>query len=57
MRDEHARQPTLRVHPEVARALRSTERDIFDEVEDYLGAVDLTSDQHLHQEQFDFAFV
>jgi ribonuclease G len=57
MRDEHARQTTLRVHPEVARALRSTERDIFDEVEDYLGAVDLTSDQHLHQEQFDFAFV
>jgi ribonuclease G len=57
MADDRLQQTTLRVHPEVARALRSTEQDVLSEVEDYLGAVDLTSDQHLHQEQFDFAFV
>jgi ribonuclease G len=57
MKDERIKQTTLRTHPEVVRALRSTERDILGEVEDYLGSVDLTSDQHLHQEQFDFAFV
>jgi hypothetical protein len=27
------------------------------EIEDYLGPVDLTSDGHVHQEQFDFAFI
>ncbi len=27
------------------------------EIEAYLGAVDITSDEHVHQEQFDFAFV
>ena len=27
------------------------------EIEDYLGAVDVTSDAHVHQEQFDFAFI
>ena len=57
MKDERIKLTTLRVNPEVARALRSTESDLLAEVEDYLGAVDLTSDQHLHQEQFDFAFV
>ena len=57
MKDERIKLTTLRVNPEVARALRSTESDLLTEVEDYLGAVDLTSDQHLHQEQFDFAFV
>jgi ribonuclease G len=56
-KDERIKQTTLRAHPEVVRALRSIERDILGEVEDYLGSVDLTSDQHLHQEQFDFAFV
>ena len=57
MKDERIKLTTLRAHPEVVRALRSTESDILTEVEEYLGAVDVTSDQHLHQEQFDFAFV
>jgi Rne/Rng family ribonuclease len=51
------KQTTLRINPEVARALRSTERDVLTEIEDYLGAVDITSDPQIHQEQFDFAFV
>jgi ribonuclease G len=51
------KQTTLRINPEVARILRSTERDVLTEIEDYLGAVDITSDPHIHQEQFDFAFV
>jgi ribonuclease G len=54
---ERFKQTTLRVHPEIARALRSTERDVLQEIEAYLGAVDVTSDSHVHQEQFDFAFV
>jgi ribonuclease G len=54
---EHLKQTTLRINPEVARALRSTERDVLTEIEDYLGAVDITSDEHVHQEQFDFAFI
>src|SRR4029078_7802846 len=45
-----ARQAMLRVNPEVARALRSTERDVLAEIEDYLGAVDVTSDLRVHQE-------
>jgi hypothetical protein len=48
---------TLRLHPEVARALRSSEKDVLREIEDYLGAVDLTSVESIHQEQFDFAVV
>ncbi len=54
---ERAKQTTLRVHPEVARALRSSERDVLGEIEEYLGVVDVDSDDHVHQEQFDFAFV
>jgi ribonuclease G len=54
---ERFKQTTLRVNPEVARALRSTERDVLQEIEAYLGAVDVTSDEHVHQEQFDFAFI
>jgi Ribonuclease G/E len=46
----------LRVNPEVARALRNQERDVLNEIEDYLGNVDVTSDTTIHQEQFDFAF-
>jgi len=30
---------------------------VLTEIEDYLGAVDITSDERVHQEQFDFAFV
>ncbi len=54
---ERVKQTTLRINPEVARALRSTERDVLTEIEDYLGAVDINSDDHVHQEQFDFAFI
>lgn len=57
MEDNGATQTTLRVNPEVAKALRSTERDVLAEIEDYLGAVDITSDVRVHQEQFDFAFI
>ena len=55
--EDGIKQTTLRVHPEIAKALRSTERDVLTEIEDYLGAVDVTSDAAIHQEQFDFAFV
>jgi ribonuclease G len=51
------KQATLRIHPEVARALRSTERDVLNEIEEYLGPVDISSDPAVHQEQFDFAFI
>jgi len=52
-----SRTAMLRVNPEVARALRGPERDVLNEIEDYLGNVDVTSDGTIHQEQFDFAFV
>ncbi len=54
---EDLRQTTLRVHPEVAAALRGPEKMVLEEIEAYLGYVDLTADQHIHQAQFDFAFV
>ena len=54
---EGARQAMLRVNPEVAKALRGPEREVLDEIEDYLGNVDLNSDPLIFQEQFDFAFV
>ena len=54
---EDVRQTTLRVHPDVAKALRSSERNVLEEIEAYLGAVDVTADQNIHQAQFDFAFV
>ena len=57
MDDRRNQQATLRINPEVARALRSTERDVLNEIEDYIGPVDITSDAAVHQEQFDFAFV
>jgi ribonuclease G len=57
MNGDGIKQTTIRVNPEIARALRSTERDVLVEIEDYLGAVDITSDEHIHQEQFDFAFI
>jgi Rne/Rng family ribonuclease len=55
MDDVH--QVTLRVNPEVAKALRSTEKIVLEEIEEYLGVVDITSDSTAHQEQFDFAFI
>jgi ribonuclease G len=57
MNGDGIKQTTLRINPEVARALRSTESDVLAEIEAYLGAVDITSDERVHQEQFDFAFV
>jgi ribonuclease G len=51
------KQTTLRVNPEVAKALRGQERDVLNEIEEYLGPVDINSDQMIHQEQFDFAFI
>ena len=50
-------QVTLRINPEVAKALRSSERDVLVEIEDYLGPVDITSDPAIHQEQYDFALL
>ena len=55
--DDGIKQTTLRINPEVARALRGAERDVLVEIEDYLGAIDITSDPQIHQEQFDFAFI
>jgi ribonuclease G len=54
---EDFKQTTLRVNLEVTRALRSTERDVLAEIEEYLGPVDIIGDEHIHQEQFDFAFI
>src|SRR5690606_4777495 len=54
---DDVRQTTLRVHPDVAKALRTTEREVFSELEAYLGSVDMTADKTIHQEQFDFAFI
>jgi ribonuclease G len=55
--DGESKQATLRINPEVARALRGPERDVLTEIEDYLGPLDITSDATVHQEQFDFAFI
>ncbi len=55
--DKVNKQATLRINPEVARALRGSERDVLNEIEEYLGAVDINSDPTIHQEQFDFAFI
>jgi ribonuclease G len=51
------RQAMLRINPEVAKALRGSEREVLDEIEDYLGTLDINSDPRILQEQFDFAFV
>jgi ribonuclease G len=52
-----SRQAMLRVNPEVAKALRGPERDVLNEIEDYIGSLDINSDPLIFQEQFDFAFV
>jgi ribonuclease G len=54
---EDVRHTTLRVHPDVAKALRNSERAVLDEIEAYLGNIDLNSDRSVHQAQFDFAFI
>jgi ribonuclease G len=55
--DSDHSQVTLRINPEVAKALRTSERDVLIEIEDYLGPVDISSDSTIHQEQFDFAVI
>jgi ribonuclease G len=55
--DGQTKQITLRINPDVAKALRTSERDVMIEIEDYLGPIDITSDPTIHQEQFDFAVV
>src|SRR5215510_6195816 len=55
--DNENKQVTLRINPDVAKALRSSERDVMIEIEDYLGPIDITSDPTIHQEQFDFAVI
>jgi len=53
---DDANEVILRVHPEVAKALRSSERDVLQEIEAYLGGVvSIKSDPAVHQEQFDIA--
>ncbi len=54
---DDVKQTTLRVHPEVAEALRSSESEILNEIESHVGNVDITADPHIHQAQYDFAFV
>ena len=54
---DDVRQTTLRVHPDVAKSLHETERLVLEEIEAYLGNVDITGDKSIHQEQFDFAFI
>jgi ribonuclease G len=53
--DSDNKQVTLRINPDVAKALRTSEKDVMIEIEDYLGPIDITSDPTIHQEQFDFA--
>src|SRR5436190_23948626 len=55
--DYKSKQVVLRTNPDVAKALRGSERDVLDGIEDYLGPIDITSDASVHQEQFDFAFL
>jgi ribonuclease G len=46
----------LRVSPHVAESLRSTEREVMEEIEAHFGnPVTIEPDPNLHQEQFDFA--
>jgi len=46
----------LRVSPHVAESLRTTERELMEEVEAHFGTpVTIEPDPNLHQEQFDFA--
>ena len=48
----------LRVSPHVAEALRTSEREVMEEVEAHFGTpVTIEPDPNLHQEQFDFAIV
>jgi len=49
---------TLRVSPDVAQALRTSEAGVFEEIEAYFPvSVRVKIDHELHQEQFDFAII
>jgi len=55
---DHHSEVILRVNPEVAKALRTTEREIFTEIEaHFTGVVTIKSDPAVHQEQFDIALI
>ncbi|MDQ3711593.1 MAG: hypothetical protein M3388_05180 [Acidobacteriota bacterium] len=54
---DDVRQTTLRVHLDVAKALNDSESQVLEEIEEYLGNIDITGDKSVHQEQFDFAFI
>lgn len=54
---DDVRHTTLRVHPDVSKALRGEEHDVLYEIEEYLGTVDVAADSSVHPGQFDFAFV
>ncbi|MFY9574585.1 MAG: Rne/Rng family ribonuclease, partial [Blastocatellia bacterium] len=46
----------LRVSPHVAEAMRTSEREVMEEIEAYFGTpVTIEPDPNLHQEQYDFA--
>jgi len=48
----------LRVSPHVAESLRTTEREVMEEIEAHFGTpITIEPDPNLHQEQFDFAIV
>jgi ribonuclease G len=48
----------LRCSPDVAEAFRSTESQVFEEIEAYFGTpITIEADPNLHQEQYDFAIV
>jgi ribonuclease G len=54
---DDVRHTTLRVHPDVSKALRGEEHEVLEEIEAYLGTTDIAADRSVHPGQFDFAFV
>ena len=56
--EENPGEVILRVNPEVAKALRTTEQEIFVDIESHFnGVVTIKSDPAVHQEQFDIALL
>ena len=45
------------VHPDVSKALRGPEHEVLQEIEAYLGSVDVAADRTVHPGQFDFAAI
>ena len=50
MNGDGIKQTTLRINPDVARALRAPKREVLAEIEDYLGAVDHYERPAYHQD-------